>query len=139
MVTLQEFLIIDPALSHPAASFHGLKQCSKIEEIKNKSQMLKHISSALKSNIATCFKIGDRHIHHISQYVNNLLPNNLILVCKKANTGCRKNDVITVHNGVKEITVNVRKMLKHFYWTYLLIWRSLEVALNSSIISKYMY
>jgi hypothetical protein len=51
MVTLQEFLIIDPALSHPAASFHGLKQCSKIEEIKNKSQMLKHISNALKSNM----------------------------------------------------------------------------------------
>jgi hypothetical protein len=24
-------------------------------------------------------------------------------------------------NGVEEITVNVRKMLKKFYWTYLLI------------------
>jgi hypothetical protein len=30
-------------------------------------------------------------------------------------------------------------MLKKFYWTYLLIWRSLKVALNTSIILKYMY
>jgi hypothetical protein len=44
-----------------------------------------------------------------------------------------------VHYGVEEITVNVRKMLKKFYWTYLLIWRSLKVALNTSIILKYMY
>jgi hypothetical protein len=29
-------------------------------------------------------------------------------------------------------------MLKKFYWTYLLIWRSLKVALNTSIILKYM-
>jgi hypothetical protein len=38
--------------------------------------------------------------------------------------------------GVEEITINVRKMLKKFYWTYLLIWRSLKVALNMTIISK---
>jgi hypothetical protein len=38
---------------------------------------------------------------------------------------------------VEEITVNVRKMLKKFYWTYLLIWRSLKLALNRSIILKY--
>jgi hypothetical protein len=44
-----------------------------------------------------------------------------------------------VHYGVEEITVNVRKMLKKIYWTYLLIWRSLKVALNTSIILKYMY
>jgi hypothetical protein len=43
-----------------------------------------------------------------------------------------------VHYGVEEITVNVRKMLKKFYWTYLLIWRSLKVALNMSIILKYI-
>jgi hypothetical protein len=30
-------------------------------------------------------------------------------------------------------------MFKKFYWTYLLIWRSLKVALNRSIILKYMY
>jgi hypothetical protein len=30
-------------------------------------------------------------------------------------------------------------MLKKFYCTYLLIWRSLKVALNRSIILKYMY
>jgi hypothetical protein len=54
-------------------------------------------------------------------------------------TGCRKNGVLTVHYGVEEITVNVRKMFKKFYWTYLLIWRSLKVALNTSIILKYMY
>jgi hypothetical protein len=45
-----------------------------------------------------------------------------------------------VHYDVEEINVNVRKMLKKFYWTYLLIWRSLKVALNTSIILKlYMY
>jgi hypothetical protein len=46
-----------------------------------------------------------------------------------------------VHYGVGEITVNVRKMLKKFYWTYLLIWRYLKVllTLNTSIILKYMY
>jgi hypothetical protein len=44
-----------------------------------------------------------------------------------------------VHYGVEEITVNVRKMLKKFYWTYLLIWRPMKVALNTSIILKYMY
>jgi hypothetical protein len=44
-----------------------------------------------------------------------------------------------VHYGVEKIIVNVRKMLKKFYWTYLLIWRSLKVALNTSIILKYMY
>jgi hypothetical protein len=43
-----------------------------------------------------------------------------------------------VHYGVEEITVNVRKMLKKFYWTYLLIWWFLKVALNTSIILKYM-
>jgi hypothetical protein len=52
-------------------------------------------------------------------------------------TGCPKNGVLTVHYGVEEITVNVRKMLKKFYWTYLLIWRFLKVALNRSIILKY--
>jgi hypothetical protein len=58
---------------------------------------------------------------------------------KTVPTGCPKNGVLTVHYGVEEITVNVRKMLKKFYWTYLLIWRSLKVALNMSIILKYMY
>jgi hypothetical protein len=33
------------------------------------------------------------------------------------NIGCSKNGVLTVHYGVQEITVNVRKMLKKFYWT----------------------
>jgi hypothetical protein len=45
-------------------------------------------------------------------------------------TGCPKNGVLTVHYVVEETTINVRKMLKKFYWTYLLIWRSLKVALN---------
>jgi hypothetical protein len=54
-------------------------------------------------------------------------------------TGCPKNGVLTMHYGVEEITVNVKKMFKKFYWTYLLIWRSLKVALNTSIILKYMY
>jgi hypothetical protein len=54
-------------------------------------------------------------------------------------TGCPKNGVLTVHYGVEEITVNARKMLKKFYWTYLLIWRFLKVSLNRSIILKYMY
>jgi hypothetical protein len=45
-------------------------------------------------------------------------------------TGCPKNGVLTVHYGVEETTINVRKMLKKFYWTYLQIWRSLKVALN---------
>jgi hypothetical protein len=63
------------------------------------------------------------------------------LRCQKhyIGTGCPKNVVLTVHYGVEEITINVRKMLKKFYWTYLLIWRSLKVALNRSIILKYMY
>jgi hypothetical protein len=52
---------------------------------------------------------------------------------------CPKNGVLTVHYGVEEMTVNVRKMFKKFYWTYLLIWRSLKVALNRTIILKYMY
>jgi hypothetical protein len=52
-------------------------------------------------------------------------------------TECSKNGVLTVHYGVAEITVNVRKMFKKFYWTYLLIGRSLKVALNRSIILKY--
>jgi hypothetical protein len=30
-------------------------------------------------------------------------------------------------------------MLKKFYWTYLRIWRFLKVALNRSMILKYMY
>jgi hypothetical protein len=34
---------------------------------------------------------------------------------------CPKNGVLTVHYGVEGITVNARKMLKKFYWTYLLI------------------
>jgi hypothetical protein len=45
-------------------------------------------------------------------------------------TGCPKNGVLTVHYGVEETTVNVRKMLKKFYWTYLLIWWPLKVAIN---------
>jgi hypothetical protein len=44
-----------------------------------------------------------------------------------------------VHYDVEEITVNDRKMLKKFYWTYLLISGFLKVALNRSIILKYMY
>jgi hypothetical protein len=54
-------------------------------------------------------------------------------------TGWSKNGVLTVHYGVEEITVNVRKMFKKFNWTYLLcVWRSLKVALNRSIILKYV-
>jgi hypothetical protein len=55
------------------------------------------------------------------------------------NTGCPKNGVLTVHNGIEEIIVNVRKMLKKFHLTYLPISRSLKVELNRPIISKYMY
>jgi hypothetical protein len=36
-------------------------------------------------------------------------------------TGCPKNGVLTVHHGVEGIAVNVRKIFKKFYWTYLLI------------------
>jgi hypothetical protein len=50
-----------------------------------------------------------------------------------------KNSGLTVHYGVEGTTVNVRKMFKKFYWTYLLIGRSLKVALNRKIILKYMY
>jgi hypothetical protein len=35
----------------------------------------------------------------------------------KFHTGCPKNGVLTVHYGVEETTVNVRKMFKKFYWT----------------------
>jgi hypothetical protein len=52
---------------------------------------------------------------------------------------CPKNGVLTVYYGVEEITVNVKKMLKKFYWTYLLIWRSLKGTFNRSIILKYIY
>jgi hypothetical protein len=55
---------------------------------------------------------------------------------------CPKNDAIMVHYGVEEITAKVRKMFKTFYWTHLLIWRSLKVTfntLNRSIILKYIY
>jgi hypothetical protein len=45
-------------------------------------------------------------------------------------TACSKNGVLTVHYGIEETTVNVRKMFKKFYWTYLLIWRPLKVALT---------
>jgi hypothetical protein len=38
-----------------------------------------------------------------------------------------KNGALTVHYGIEQIAVNVRKMLKKFYWTSLLIWRSLKV------------
>jgi hypothetical protein len=50
-----------------------------------------------------------------------------------------KNSGLTVHYGVEETIVNVRKMFKKFYWTYLLIGRSLKVALNRKIILKYIY
>jgi hypothetical protein len=53
-------------------------------------------------------------------------------------TECSKNGVLTVHYVVEEATVNVRKMFKKFYWTYLLIWRSLKVGLTRKIILKYM-
>jgi hypothetical protein len=51
-------------------------------------------------------------------------------------TECPENGALPMHYSVEEITINVRKMLKKFYWTYLLIWRSLKVALNRSIVSK---
>jgi hypothetical protein len=41
--------------------------------------------------------------------------------------------VLTVHYGVEEITVNARKMLKKFYWTYLLIWRFLKCHLTGQL------
>jgi hypothetical protein len=40
-----------------------------------------------------------------------------------------------VHYGVEEITVNIRKMLKKFYWTYLLIWHEANLPPNPSIIN----
>jgi hypothetical protein len=44
------------------------------------------------------------------------------------------------HYGVEEITVNVRKKSKKFYWTYFFAdLVSLKVTLNRSIISKYIY
>jgi hypothetical protein len=60
--------------------------------------------------------------------INNI--NSKLHVCKTIiSTGCPKNGVLTVHYGVEEITVNARKILKKFYWTCLLIWLSLKVAL----------
>jgi hypothetical protein len=73
-----------------------------------------------------------------SGQIQHLLSNLQALV-EVIDTGCPKNGVLTVHYGVEEITVNARKMFKKFYWTYFLIWRSLNVALNRSIILKYMY
>jgi hypothetical protein len=39
------------------------------------------------------------------------------LMSRNVNTGCPKHGVLTVHYGVEETTVNVRKMFKKFYWT----------------------
>jgi hypothetical protein len=57
---------------------------------------------------------------------------------KRAYTECPENGALPVHYGVEEITVNVRKMLKKFD-SYLLIWRSLKLAFNRSIILKNMH
>jgi hypothetical protein len=44
-----------------------------------------------------------------------------LLLDKPQHTGRPKNGVLTVHYGVEEITLNVSKMLKTFYWTYFMI------------------
>jgi hypothetical protein len=69
-------------------------------------------------------------VKKFSIYIRNFLKKPIFLY------RCPENDALPMHYGVEEITINVRKMLKKFYWTYLLIWRSLKVALNRSIISK---
>jgi hypothetical protein len=54
------------------------------------------------------------------------------------NTGCQKwytNGALRCRRDYRKRQKNVKK----FYWTYLLIWRSLKVALNRSIILKYVY
>jgi hypothetical protein len=62
-----------------------------------------------------------------------------VFTIKESIYRCPENGALPMHYGVEEITVNVRKMLKKFYWTYLLIWRSLKMAFNRSIILKNMY
>jgi Mg2+ and Co2+ transporter CorA len=61
---------------------------------------------------------GQRNI--ISRFTDSNINVN-IYVLSNMKYRCPKNGVLTVHYGVEEITVNVRKMLKKFYWTYLLI------------------
>jgi hypothetical protein len=39
---------------------------------------------------------------------------------------------LMVHYDVEEITVNVRKMFKKCYWTYLLIWRMYEIVMAAT-------
>jgi hypothetical protein len=61
---------------------------------------------------------GQRNI--ISRFTDsNINVNTYVLSNMKYR--CPKNGVLMVHYDVEEITVNVRKMLKKFYWTYLLI------------------
>jgi hypothetical protein len=47
-------------------------------------------------------------------YENKILSKFLVICVI---TGCPKNGVLTVHYGIEETTVNVRKMFKKFYWT----------------------
>jgi hypothetical protein len=56
-------------------------------------------------------------IKYLSQWQMTHLYHNGFLIFEQR----PKNGILTVHYGVEEITVNVGKMLKKFYWTYLLI------------------
>jgi hypothetical protein len=94
-------------------------------------------------------RLGDFKFYKINPTLQNALEYILVhwlehgfrtkMLLLEGYTGCPKNSGPTVHYGVEETTVNVRKMFKKFYWTYLLIGRSLNVALNRKIILKYMY
>jgi hypothetical protein len=91
--------------------------------------------SRLRANFLP--RLGERteFFRHRERFLVTSLQFYLLIIY----TGCPKNSGLTVHYGVEETTVNVRKMFKKFYWTYLLIGRSLKVALNRKIILKYMY
>jgi hypothetical protein len=94
--------------------------------------------------VALPIPIGDASLSHVIKLVAHSTTSPTPTAMRQSfimipYTGCPKNSVLTVRYGVEEITVNVRNMLKKCYWTYLLIWRSLKVALNTSIILKYVF
>jgi hypothetical protein len=50
-------------------------------------------------------------------------------------TGCPENGAFRMHYGVQGITINVRKMLKKFYWTF----KSTMVTLQGNDVLVYLY
>jgi hypothetical protein len=64
-------------------------------------------------------RIDSGILGHINYYYVLYQKIKTMLQTKKlfSYTVCPKNGVLTVHYGVEETTVNVRKMSKKFYWT----------------------